>query len=36
MSVSVMIPYSTKITEGGIMMPSVPPAAISPAEKPAW
>jgi hypothetical protein len=36
MSVSVMMPYSTKMTDGGIMMPSVPPAAISPADRPGW
>ena len=33
-SVSVRIAYRMNITDGGIMMPSVPPAATTPAERP--
>ncbi len=31
MLVSVMMPYSTSTVDGGIRMPSVPPAAMDPA-----
>ena len=32
MSCSVMMPYTASTVEGGSMAPSVPPAAITPAE----